>query len=131
MQIATRALPGVAVRASKSSPAMPDPDPQPPKPRPVSPARWLLMLLPSVIVMATPLCSSLVFINRKAGEPNYMMLLWFPAIAAMLCFVLGFQLEKWRRGTLAEPERAIGFGFLILILNTIASYGGCNVIFHK
>ena len=33
---------------------MPEPEPQPPPPRPISPARWLLLLLPSVPMILTP-----------------------------------------------------------------------------
>jgi hypothetical protein len=118
----------VAVRAPKP-PAMPDPDPQPPQPHSVSAARWLLMLLPSVLAIAAPFIGA--FARRLYQHPNYRLdfrpELLCLAISTVLCFFLGFRLEKWRRGTSNDFEAAIGFGILILIVNGIIAFAGCCV----
>ena len=133
MRIATRALPGVAVRASKSSPAMPDPDPQPPKPRAVSPARWLLMLLPSVPIFLAPFVADAVmrFRTHRNGEDAIgmaiLMLLFAFIISTVLSFILGFRLEKWRRGTTRSKSEAILASVLVLFTNCLIAFAGCAV----
>ena len=95
---------------------MPDPDPQPPQPRPVSTARWLLMLTPSVLVLST-----LMILERMEGADNGMRLEMISfvvlALAVMLCFALGFLVEKWRRGKINSFVWALDYGFLILVVN--------------
>ena len=96
---------------------MPEPDPQPPQPRDVSPARWLLMLLPSALLFVMP-----IIVGEhdpiNGGNPYAWLGL---AIPLMLCFALGFMLEHWRRGENTNPFRSLGFGFLILLLNYVVS----------
>ena len=134
MQIATQALPGVAVRASKSSPAMPDPDPQPPKPRAVSPARWLLMLLPSVPMILAPQIAKAWTGSHDPKATGHMLekvlgifVLHF-AIATTLSLGMGLLLEKWRYGAIKNVSRGIGSGFTILFTNCFIAFAGCNVI---
>ena len=97
---------------------MPDPDPQPPKPRAVSPARWLLMLLPSVIVLIPP------YITCHTGHSHILKFKGVDytdeitlAVSILACFFLGFRFEKWRFENNENRLRAIGRGFLILVIN--------------
>ena len=129
MHIATRAPPGVAVRASKSSPAMPDPDPQPPKPRAVSPARWLLMLLPSVPMLLTPSQIETVGMDGPwEAEMTYLALRLALGLAsaAALSFAIGLKLEKWEHGFVENKFRAVGFGIAILFANCLIASLGCT-----
>ena len=110
---------------------MPDPDPQPPQPRAVSPARWLLMLLPSVIMLAMLWCAhSPHFPGARYELPEWSayLLLSSPVLAVALCFWFGFRLEKWQRGEIKSVVRAIGLGFLILFNNCCIFFAGCTVI---
>ena len=112
---------------------MPDPDPQPPQPRSTSPARWLLMLTPSVLTIASPLIAQAWSqANRKPGEDTLGILILSELLsvvaAIVLCFILGVFLEKWHHGNVRSWPRAIGCGFLILIVNGIISFAGCAVI---
>ena len=135
---------------------MPDPDSQPPQPRAVSPARWLLMLLPTVIVISMgwfdgrmreehrrfilteelrrAKSASEMMEDRQPNAPwsemsrqmlrmkqeNRVMgtILNFVLIAALLlCFALGFLVEKWRRGRIKSVVWAFNYGFMILFGN--------------
>jgi len=112
---------------------MPDPDPQPPQPRSISPTRWLLMLTPSTLVIAAPLIAQAWSqANLKLGEDTLGILIVSAALgvvtAIVLCFILGVFLEKWHHGNVRSWPRAIGCGFLILIVNGITSVAGCAVI---
>jgi hypothetical protein len=112
---------------------MPEPDPQPPQPRPISAACWLLMLTPSVIAISAPFISdatshALPMQGEKALGVALGIMLLMLAVAAVLCFVLGFLLGKWRGGDLRDWSRPIGFGILILIVNGFISFGGCAVL---
>ena len=112
---------------------MPAPDPQPPKPRAVSPARWLLMLLPSVPMMLAPLVAN----ARQrlpysiASDENIGIaigtFLWSCSVSALLCFYFGFRLEKWRWGVVKEWERPLGYGLLILTVNSFIAFAGCTL----
>ncbi len=111
---------------------MPDPEPQPPQPRPVSAARWLLLLTPSVLTITAPLVAdassrALHMQGEKSLGAAIGIMLLILALATVLCFVLGFLLEKWRGGDLRDWSRPIGYGFLILIVNGIISSAGCAV----
>ena len=111
---------------------MPDPDPQPPKPRAVSPARWLLMLLPSVLMIGAPVIgwvSDVFHIYQRVGFDTNPELLCL-ALAVPLCFFLGCRLEKWRYGERWNGFNAFGYGFLILIVNGFISFAGCTIIFR-
>lgn len=108
---------------------MPEPDPQPPQPRPIHPARWLLMLVPSVLTIGAPFVG--MFARQHIYEshgvdftPEFLSL----AVALLLSFFLGFLLEKWRGGNLRDWSRPIGFGLLILIVNGFISFGGCALV---
>ena len=109
---------------------MPEPDPQPPEPRPISPVHWLLLLTPSLLMLIAPAVGGTLArgLDRK-GEAltgaalGFMLLI--VALAVGLCFVLGFLLEKWRRGETKDAQRAVGFGVLILFVNGIISFAGC------
>ena len=71
---------------------MPEPDPQPPQPRPISPALWLQMLLPSVLVLST-LAFARMFENASLGSLCAMIYsIW--VFAFYLCFRFGFMLER-------------------------------------
>ncbi len=113
---------------------MPDPDPLPPQPRAVSPARWLLLLLPSVLAIATPRFIGPFFrrfFHKRAGEwldfrPEFLSLV----IATLLCFYLGFRLEKWRHGEKWNGLRASACGVAILLFSTMVSYAGCTALYN-
>ena len=111
---------------------MPEPDPQPPHPRPISAARWLLLLTPSVLTITAPLVADAssralhMQVEKSLGAAIGISLLIL-ALATVLCFVLGFLLEKWRGGDLRDWSRPIGYGFLILIVNGVISSAGCAV----
>lgn len=109
---------------------MPEPEPQPPQPHPVSAARWLLMLVPSVLATAAPLFPTAIqhLFGKNSDLLITTMLILNLAVSVMLCFFLGFQLEKWRWGKAKAFERGIGFGVLILIANGFIAYAGCSVI---
>ena len=99
-------------------PAMPDPDPQPPKPRAVSPARWLLLLLPSALVLsAVMIADALEERIEISGWYVDAIPFFIVAVAVTLCFVLGFLLEKWLRGEIKSIVWAINYGFMILFGN--------------
>ena len=111
---------------------MPDPEPQPPQPLPVSPARWLSLLTPALLTISAPFVG--MFARRHLYEshgvdvtPELLCL----TVALLLCYFLGFRLEKWRGGDLRDWSRPIGFGVLILIVNGIIAYAGCATIFRK
>jgi len=114
---------------------MPEPDPQPPQPRLISPARWLLMLTPSALAIAAPFVGEIgasafgVRGERALGAVIFAALLTL-TVATVLCFVLGFLLEKWRGNNPRSWPRVIGCGFLILIVNGIISFAGCAVMFR-
>ena len=107
---------------------MPAPDPQPPKPRAVSPARWLLLLLPSALVLSTPLLANMF----KASTAGFLCLMIYPIwiSAFVLCFRFGFILERWRWGTAKDAGNPIAYGFLILFVNAVVSFAGCSTVFH-
>lgn len=93
------------------------------------------MLTPSVLAIAAPLIGELGgYALNKRGEQalgaTIGFILLMLALATVLCFVLGFLLEKWRGGNLRHWPRAIGSGFLILIVNGIISFAGCATIFR-
>ena len=109
---------------------MPDPDPQPPQPRAFSPACWLLMLTPSVLAIGAPFIGWAVRwlrIYRSYGFDTTPELLCL-AIAILLCFLLGFRLEKWRWGAASDWLRAVGYGLGILFLNAFISFSGCGIM---
>ena len=112
---------------------MPDPDPQPPKPHAVSPARWLLMLLPSVPLLIAPVVADVVMRLRapRPGEDaiGIAILVFLIAflISSLLSFVLGFRLEKWRRGTIENKSEAIAASAIILFTNCLIAFAGCGV----
>lgn len=87
---------------------MPDPDPQSPKPRGIFPFRWLLLLLPTALAN---FAVSMLFVGKPAA--------FFAVLAAagMLCFALGFLLERWLRGATKSIVWAFNYGFMILIVN--------------
>ena len=64
--------------------------------------------------------------ERALGATIVAMLIAL-AVATVLCFVLGFLLEKRRGGNLRDWSRPIGYGVLILIVNGIISFAGCAV----
>ena len=112
---------------------MPDPDPQPPQPRAVSPARWLLMLLPSVPIFLAPWIAdaqSRLRHDRISDDiigTAIEMLLWCLLASAVLSLVMGLLLEKWRQGTIESSARAVFYGLSILLTNCLISFAGCAV----
>ncbi|MCX6980143.1 MAG: hypothetical protein NTV08_05240 [Verrucomicrobia bacterium] len=112
---------------------MPEPDPQPPHPRPISATRWLLMLLPSVPMLVSPLIANADARSRglPVGEAQianaiatFFMNFW---ASAALSIILGFLLEKWRHGTIEKLGRPISYGVQILIINFVIAFAGCTV----
>ncbi|MEO6788755.1 MAG: hypothetical protein ABI318_21750 [Chthoniobacteraceae bacterium] len=108
---------------------MPEPDPQPPKPRAVSPARWLLMLLPSVLVLSVPIIADTLNRFHLADSEGFFgpMLTTYLAVVVMLCFGLGFRLDKWRHEKIESVARAVSYGFLILFVNLLIAFAGCSL----
>ncbi len=110
---------------------MPDLDSQPPQPRAVAIWRWLLLLTPSVIGLAYPLFYQITQM-MKADIPavgnwlDVMGLSW--ALAAVLGFVLGYLLEKWRWGENTNLDRVLSNGFLIIVVNVVINFAGCAAI---
>jgi hypothetical protein len=107
---------------------MSDPVPQPPQPHPISAAQWLSLLSPSAFTIAVPLVlSTLRTLTRSLwmDEPVGLLLLNL-FVGIVLCFVFGVRLEKWRRGSVQNDFRALGYGFLILVVNTFISFAGCT-----
>ena len=105
---------------------MPDPDPQPPKPRAVFPIRWLLLLLPTVFVYSSPM----IFLRLEFGSMDIGSILCFIlATAVMLCFALGFLLEKWLRGEINSIVWALNYGFMILLGNGVVLFAVCAAFF--
>ena len=91
------------------------------------------MLLPSVLAIAGPLiadAAARVFHLQSENilGPAIGIMLLILAIATVLCFVLGFLLEKWRGGNLQHWLRPLGYGCLILIVNGIIAAAGCAVM---
>jgi hypothetical protein len=107
---------------------MPDPDPRPsPQARAISTTRWLLLLSPSAIAVAVPVIDLLVrpgIFAPNGGDVTLELLSL--AFAFLLCFVLGFFLEKWRSGSFNRSLMAIGWGLLILLINFLVALGGCS-----
>ena len=112
---------------------MPDPDPQPPKPRAVSPARWLLLLLPSVPMLIAPLIEDAqVHLRNQVDSEDrigtvIVVFLLALSVSAVLSVIMGLLLEKWRYGAIKDNSRAIFCGFLILLVNCFISFTGCSV----
>src|SRR6185436_8496447 len=102
---------------------MPDPDPPPAQPRPISAMRWLLMLTPALLAIGAPLigesmrCLRLYKFRGLDATPELVILM----VAALLCFFLGFRLEKWRSGDCRDWLAALGSAFLIFFLNLMIS----------
>ena len=109
---------------------MPDLNPQPSKPGAIPSWKWLLMLLPSVVMhIALLVYRPLSYTDLAASQNIAVHQTWFAAIyvtAVFLCFGLGFQLEDWQRGKSASVVRALCFGFVILIINFLIGATGCN-----
>ena len=110
---------------------MAEPDLKPPQPRPISAMRWLLMLVPSVPILLTPSQIDTVG-GRGPSEAQISHLIGRGfialAFAAALSCALGFLLEKWRRGSVENRFRAVGYGIAIFIVNCFVGFAGCNVI---
>ncbi len=100
---------------------MPDSKPPLPKPRTVPFWKWPLLLLPSALLLATPVTYPLLrpFFTPSREivdlRPEWVVL----AIAFPLCFVLGHRLETWLRGDDRDFDRAMRFGCLILVGNAL------------
>jgi len=106
---------------------MPDPDPQPPKPRAVSPARWLLMLLPSLVMLVTIQFSD-EWLGSNHGHDTSDKFFWAVVTAAVLSMLLGFALHNWRCPGIKDGGRALGDGYLVFIVNAILALAGCSAI---
>ncbi len=114
---------------------MPEPELKPPQPRPISAARWLLMLVPSVPMLISPLIAD-AWAHRIQEPPGeavgaaLVMLLITGTISAVLSFCLGFALVKWRRGDLRDWFRPLCYGLIILIGNGLIAFAGCSIGYH-
>ena len=112
---------------------MPDPDPQPPQPRAVSPARWLLMLLPSVPIILAPVVADAQIRSRSLTMSDDIIgvslgsLFWAFCISALLSLVMGLLLEKWRYGTIEYFARAVLYMLSIFGTNCLIAFAGCAV----
>jgi hypothetical protein len=110
---------------------MPGPDPQPPQPHPISAARWLLMLVPSALVIILPALLSVIgnLLGSDVLMPAIAMVAIIGvALGVVLCFEYGDRLEKWLHGEIRNRSRALGYGFLILIVNAIIAFAGCAAL---
>ena len=113
---------------------MPVPDPQPPQPRAISPARWLLLLLPSVPILVMPWIKN-PWGRIPTGDFSNDQFQIFDdivyiaiAVGAVMSLIMGFALEKWRHGALANLFRVIGYGWLIFAVNFSISICGVFLI---
>ena len=112
---------------------MPDSDPQPPKPRAVSPARWLMMLLPSLPMMLAPIVADALVRSRHQMDnedrigTGLSVMLQAITISAVLSMVMGSWLEKWRHGAVESFPRTLGYVLLILFTNLLVGFVGCAV----
>ena len=112
---------------------MPDPDPQPPQPRGMSVGRWLLLLLPSVPLLVSPLIAGAwsraydVHGEATLGPELGALLITF-AISAVLSVVLGVQMERWNRGTVQSLPRVIVYVLNILFTSCFVAYAGWVVM---
>ena len=110
---------------------MPEPDSQPPQPRPIHPVRWLLMLLPSVPIMAAPLvANALARLPAEIASEEMIgtlaaTLFSALAVSAVLSVVMGLLLEKWRHGGERKISRVVGYGGEIFGFNLIIAFAGC------
>ena len=111
---------------------MPEPDPQP-KPRAVSPARKLLMLLPSVpMLLAVPIADAWSRAHNVQGEsaigPALGALFITFAVSAVLSIALGVRLEKWNRGSIQSLPRVTMYALNILFTASFVAWAGCAVV---
>jgi hypothetical protein len=110
---------------------MPEPDPQPLQPRLIHPVRWLLMMVPSMLVIAVPPIAE-AWAHHQRSKQTFGDLIGLTLlnsmVAIVLCFVLGFLAERWRWGSIRNVLRVVGFGFLILFMNGIIAFAGCAAI---
>jgi hypothetical protein len=110
---------------------MPEPDPQPPQPRRISAARWLLMLVPSVPMLAAPFIEdALVRVRNQTDSEERIgtsIEVFFVAVflSAVLAEIMGFLLEKWLHGSSRIYSRAAGYGVLIFFIDCIIAFVGC------
>lgn len=109
---------------------MPELDPKPRQTRGVSVGRWFLLLLPSALAIIIPLMLSVI--RSVFGTPVVetaipLAILSIPA-GLVLCFEYGDRLEKWRHGEIRNGYRALGFGFLVLIVNAITALVGVGLV---
>ncbi len=107
----------------------PEPSPSPPPPRTVPVWKWLLLLTPSVtlFILLTILSVIRKLFGSVAVEITIPMVILILPAGVVLCFECGDRLEKWRHGEIRNSYRAVGFGFLILIVNVITSIVVCRV----
>jgi len=85
-------------------------------------------LTPSAFTIAVPLVmTTLANLDKslRMDDPFGLLLLNL-FVGVVLCFVFGVRLEKWRRGSVQNDFRALGYGFLILFVNTFVSFEGCT-----
>ena len=112
---------------------MPKPDLGPPPQRGMSFGRWLLLLLPSVPMLVSPLIANAAacLCGLGIGEAQISnalekFIVSF-AVSAVLSVIMGLLLEKWRHGAIEKHSRALSYGFQILVTNFFIAFAGCTV----
>lgn len=125
---------------------MAEPEPEPPQPRPISAARWLLMLVPSV--MFTGVAFLLPTVDRllKArvsydlsyflrirlglgytGELIFNLTVYY-ALPLIVSFSLGHYLDRKLHGPRTKSLRGTYYGCGIILVNCFIIFAGCIMV---
>ena len=88
----------------------------------------MLLLWPSLLMLGTPM-----ILERMELRWQYVDLIMtrILAFAVMLCFVLGFRLEKWLRGEIKSIVWALNYGFMILLGNGVVLFAVFTAFFFR
>jgi hypothetical protein len=112
---------------------MSESEPKPAQPNALPFWKWMLLLMPSLMVLAAPVAGDFgANALNKPGElePTIEIALLTIGLAAVLCFVLGFFFEKWCCADSRNWWRLLGWAILILIVNGTIAFGGCFLIYN-
>ncbi len=109
---------------------MPEPESTPPPQRTVPSWKWLLLFLPAALLLLVPLLDFAIrrfHLKLDSDTLSGLLSLWLFG-ALILCFRLGFLVEKWLRGPASRAFRAILFGVLLLFVNCTIALVGCATL---